>query len=981
MYQSTLEPLPTLGNHGDLWVTRDDIYLKNKFGSWAKWTIRHTYGCPWDKERCLVWSRNAELKYLASKRQEVSLWKKRTERVPMSCISENARAHPAIQAALQKEYKQLDDHDILVLLNARCDTLCSRFETYTTRMHQGMVHQNTSEEQLQADASTSNIDNPGHSQLQQTIVMGCYPDSDSDPKFPEASTLNFGIPDDNRLQQTPVVTGGCADFGREDFGRENSGPESLDKNTFSAGNSDQSQLQRTVEAGSLVDSDPLETNCKPSHQRTYEPFPISTYKTPPDGRECSGHVRVWNNMQMFLPYCEGDPEADPDLLTCRWVAKKSTDATAYPKSCPDDPSPSTSFSSTPTVTVIESPPPGSSFEVMDKHVAKVRRLLSLGLVVAVRNAEQRGPRYEFDEKSVRNFSHREADGARIEWQSAPTTVKGTVKQFFEAASKKKDRVNCLDMPISRSYVPWLIDQLASNIQALSATDGLGLSLNLNDTDATAPEIAQPSRKRPAKSTKTGGGCAKKARATISNAVKTRSTAGDISAHKEASSVTPLPAENLSPTERLKKMLKINHGFGMRFMEWDGLRSASWALLSTSGSHTAYHHDASGYFTFVRCEVGAKLWCFLRPKNHSGEVTSAMESFVDIYESFQDTNNFGDHADPVSIVLTPGTILIQPAEWFHQVYTLENSVFTGGHFLMLDGMHLTEVTRAIAFSILFNYQERVLRKPFISLARMLLWSEVYAPGDVDIYQGKFEYSDESNLELRAARVAVEVVLDYNNIELESIRPKDLDKHEWLAGTEVGADWRDPGEATLSVPDMTRLAYEGYRMSQSYLRAWSIAEQDHRTTTPEEIPGTTRRPSYSTERWITMMVVEFGRRKYKKFKVGSVAKKRRESRAKNTVMAPTFPRFKYDKLEAVIQSRFESYQRVQVNVRNAFDGCEVGEVAVEVVVQLRDDARVDGLDIPMEGVEDLGEMNEVEDVEMGVNDSSATELEDVEMEYLE
>ena len=39
--------------------------------------------------------------------------------------------------------------------------------------------------------------------------------------------------------------------------------------------------------------------------------------------------------------------------------------------------------------------------------------------------------------------------------------------------------------------------------------------------------------------------------------------------------------------------------------------------------------------------------------------------------------------------------LQPPTRIHQVYTLENSIFTGGHFMMLDDMHLTEITRVCA----------------------------------------------------------------------------------------------------------------------------------------------------------------------------------------------------------------------------------------------------------------------------------------------
>ena len=39
---------------------------------------------------------------------------------------------------------------------------------------------------------------------------------------------------------------------------------------------------------------------------------------------------------------------------------------------------------------------------------------------------------------------------------APQTVKGTLVDFFAAASNKEDRVNCLDMPIHNGRVPDIV---------------------------------------------------------------------------------------------------------------------------------------------------------------------------------------------------------------------------------------------------------------------------------------------------------------------------------------------------------------------------------------------------------------------------------------------------------------------------------------------------------------------------------------------
>lgn len=175
--------------------------------------------------------------------------------------------------------------------------------------------------------------------------------------------------------------------------------------------------------------------------------------------------------------------------------------------------------------------------------------------------------------------------------------------------------------------------------------------------------------------------------------------------------------------------------------------------------------------------------------------------------------------------------------------------------MLDGMHLVEATRALAafteqsetnashpgclrvlcrivLAILLNNEEQgkiriyhtttiplmnrvlVLRKPFISLSRMILWPEIHTIGDVEPGIPSFPFNNESKLELRAAQAAVEAVLAYNSIDSRRLKPKDLKHFEWLAREEAGDDWRDPGTSILLVPDVRSYfrAFDGTNLSQ-------------------------------------------------------------------------------------------------------------------------------------------------------------------------
>lgn len=87
--------------------------------------------------------------------------------------------------------------------------------------------------------------------------------------------------------------------------------------------------------------------------------------------------------------------------------------------------------------------------------------------------------------------------------------------------------------------------------------------------------------------------------------------------------------------------------------------------------------------------------------------------------------------------------------------------------------------------------------------MLLWAHMYAPGDFDIGEEDFIYDQESKGELAAAQAIVEAILEHNDLFLEDIQPEPFSEYRWLSSIGEGddwSDWRDPGKATLAVPDM-------------------------------------------------------------------------------------------------------------------------------------------------------------------------------------
>lgn len=63
-YQSDQTPMTTLGLTGDLWLTRQDVFVKDNNGTWNSWNKGSIYECPYDSLRVLDWSTLGHFRYL-----------------------------------------------------------------------------------------------------------------------------------------------------------------------------------------------------------------------------------------------------------------------------------------------------------------------------------------------------------------------------------------------------------------------------------------------------------------------------------------------------------------------------------------------------------------------------------------------------------------------------------------------------------------------------------------------------------------------------------------------------------------------------------------------------------------------------------------------------------------------------------------------------------------------------------------------------
>lgn len=77
-YQSTQDPLTTLGRLGDIWVTAHCVYYKEAENTWTPWRQGSPfYCCPYENQRVLTWLRSAHFTYISvvSRKKERTRWK------------------------------------------------------------------------------------------------------------------------------------------------------------------------------------------------------------------------------------------------------------------------------------------------------------------------------------------------------------------------------------------------------------------------------------------------------------------------------------------------------------------------------------------------------------------------------------------------------------------------------------------------------------------------------------------------------------------------------------------------------------------------------------------------------------------------------------------------------------------------------------------------------------------------------------------
>ena len=196
------------------------------------------------------------------------------------------------------------------------------------------------------------------------------------------------------------------------------------------------------------------------------------------------------------------------------------------------------------------------------------------------------------------------------------------------------------------------------MQALSVTNCLGFGIGAtqwSSSKATNNKTSHPQSDKG--NTKRSRPASSDARPPGKPGTKKRTkTRRDLSKDDGEDRPDPSFAYGIIVESKLKQVLDLCDSIGIKYMEWDISQVWSWALLSSSCSLTGTHQDAAGYFTFLICQAGAKYWCWVDPKDTPSEITAAMKHLVTILKDSGDTETISDHADLLSLILTPGTMV-------------------------------------------------------------------------------------------------------------------------------------------------------------------------------------------------------------------------------------------------------------------------------------------------------------------------------------
>ena len=93
----------------------------------------------------------------------------------------------------------------------------------------------------------------------------------------------------------------------------------------------------------------------------------------------------------------------------------------------------------------------------------------------------------------------------------------------------------------------------------------------------------------------------------------------------------------------------------------------------------------------------------------------------------------------------------------------------------------------------------MKKPFLSLARMITYPEDYWKSDSEDARMTFEENRELRNEYSEAKRIAGVIIEHNKLKLDRLVPTESGSDGWKSGSTLG--WNVPGDEKIVVPEFS------------------------------------------------------------------------------------------------------------------------------------------------------------------------------------
>ena len=132
-------------------------------------------------------------------------------------------------------------------------------------------------------------------------------------------------------------------------------------------------------------------------------------------------------------------------------------------------------------------------------------------------------------------------------------------------------------------------------------------------------------------------------------------------------------EDLETIDLLRRAAMKSDDFDKQRKNSKAVSDCAFNVLSMEGSFTTFHQDKLGTFAVV--SVGSKLWAFApnTSKNLEARLSWTLSHGLGVFE-----NCF-------VVDTLPGDLLLVPCGWHHAVYSPQDSLMHGGHYILAEGL--------------------------------------------------------------------------------------------------------------------------------------------------------------------------------------------------------------------------------------------------------------------------------------------------------